>query len=118
MIKRHKSQFNFLSKAVVANGMVYLSGMTAKDGSTTVTDQTNDVLAQIDSALAECGVDKKRIVVANIWLRDISDFAEMNSAWLAWVDAEALPARACVEAPLVRDEARVEIMVQALAEGY
>ena len=115
MIKRHTSQFNFLSKAVVANGMVYLSGMTSKDGSSDVTGHTADVLAQIDAALAECGVDKSCIVVANIWLKDVSDFAEMNAAWLAWADADALPARACVEAPLVRDEALVEIMVQALA---
>lgn len=115
MIERHKSQFNFLSKAVVANGMVYLSGMTSKDGSTTVGAQTAHVLSQIDAALAECGVDKSRIVVANIWLRNISDFAEMNEAWLAWADADALPARACVESPLVRDEALVEIMVQAIA---
>ncbi len=115
MIKRRKSQFNFLSKAVVANGVVYLSGMTSKDGSTTVSAQTADVLAQIDAALAECSVDKSRIVVANIWLRNISDFSEMNEAWLAWADSDALPARACVEAPLVRDEALVEIMVQAIA---
>tara|TARA_B100000780_G_scaffold99539_1_gene69516 strand:+ start:389 stop:736 length:348 start_codon:yes stop_codon:yes gene_type:complete len=113
MIKRYKSQFNFLSKAVVANGMVYLSGMTAKDGSTDVAGQTAHVLSQIDDALAECGVDKSRIVVATIWLKDVSTFAEMNEAWLAWADHDALPARACVEAPLVRDEALVEIMIQA-----
>ena len=115
MIKRHTSQFNFLSKAVEANGMIFLSGMTAKDGSTDVIGQTAHVLAQIDEALAECGVDKSKIVNATIWLRNISDFKEMNEAWLAWADPNALPARACVEAPLVRDEALVEIMLQAVA---
>ena len=113
MIKRNKSQFNFLSKAVVANGMVYLSGMTAKDDSTDVAGQTAHVLSQIDEALAECGLDKSRIVVANIWLKDASSFSEMNEVWLSWADPNALPARACVEAPLVRKEALVEIMVQA-----
>ena len=78
MIKRHESQFNFLSKAVVANGMVYLSGMTAKDGSTDVAGQTAHVLSQIDEALAECGVDKSRIVVANIWLKDASTFSKLT----------------------------------------
>lgn len=114
MIKRYPSQFNFLSKAVVANGIVFLSGMTAKDDSTDVRGQTAHVLAQIDEALAECGTDKSQIVVANIWLKDVSDFDEMNKVWLDWADADALPARACVEAPLVRDEALVEIMVQAV----
>ena len=114
MIKRHKSQFNFLSKAVVTNGMIYLSGMTAKDGSTDVAGQTAHVLSQIDEALAECGVDKSRIILANIWLKDASTFSEMNKVWLSWADPNALPARACVEAQLVRKEALVEIMVQAV----
>lgn len=114
MIERY-GPMKFLSRAVVANGMIYLSGITPKDRSGGVAAQTADVLAQIDAALAERGVDKRRIVVANIWLKDIATFAEMNEAWMAWVDPEALPARATVEARLAREDILVEIMVQALA---
>ena len=114
MIDRHGPS-KFLSKAVVANGMIYLSGITPKDRSGGVSAQTADVLAQIDALLAERGADKSRIVVANIWLREIGTFAEMNAAWMEWVDPDALPARATVEAKLARDDILVEIMVQALA---
>ena len=68
---------------------------------------------QIDANLAEAGTDKSKVVNVNIWLKDISTFAEMNEAWLEWADPEALPARATVEAKLARDDILVEIMVCA-----
>jgi enamine deaminase RidA (YjgF/YER057c/UK114 family) len=37
----------------------------------------------------------------------------MNQAWLAWVDANNLPARACVEAKLALADMLVEIAVIA-----
>lgn len=115
MIKRYGTS-NILSSAVVANGVAYLSGITPKDRSGGVEAQTRDVLAQIDTTLAEVGTDKTKIVNVNIWLKDISTFSEMNAAWLEWVDPAALPARATVEARLAREDILVEIMVQALLQ--
>src|SRR5690606_11570843 len=66
MIKRYETT-NFLSKVLVANGFAFLSGLTAKDRSGGVIEQTADILAQIDDYLAMAGTDKSRIVVANIW---------------------------------------------------
>ena len=114
MIERHGTS-KFLSSAVVANGVLYLSGITPKDREGGVAAQTADVLAQIDALLAERGSDKSRILNANIWLKDIGTFQEMNEAWMAWVDPANLPARATVEARLAREDILVEIMVQALA---
>ena len=37
----------------------------------------------------------------------------MNEVWLAWVDKDNLPARACVEAALANPDILVEIMVTA-----
>jgi enamine deaminase RidA (YjgF/YER057c/UK114 family) len=113
MIQRHGTS-KILSSAVVANGVAYLSGITPKDRSAGVKAQTLDVLAQIDATLASLGIDKTRIVNANIWLRDIGTFAEMNEGWLEWVDPANLPARATVEAKMARDDILVEIMVQAI----
>lgn len=114
MIRRSGTS-NILSTFVVANGIVYVAGITPRDCTVGVTAQTADILAQIDAILAEAGSDKSKILTANIWLRDISTFAEMNVAWTAWVDPKALPARATVEAKLAREDILVEIMVQALA---
>lgn len=104
-----------LSEAVVANGFVFLSGMVPEmDSSGDITAQTADVLRQIDAWLAQCGSDKAHIVEATIFLANMADYAGMNAAWDAWVDAANPPARACVEAKLANGEWLVEIKVSAV----
>lgn len=103
-----------LSRVVVANGFVFLSGVTARDTSGGVREQTDDVLAQIDDYLRTAGTDRSRIAVANIWLRDVGAFDEMNSAWDAWVDRQCPPARATVESRLAGEDILIEIQVQAV----
>ena len=113
MIKRHDVTGR-MSRVVIANGFAFLSGITAKDRSKGVTAQTEEILALIDGHLKTAGTDKSRIVSANIWLRDIATFNEMNAAWDAWVDKENPPARATVESKLAAENILVEIQVQAL----
>ncbi len=113
MITRHEVTGR-LSKVVVANGFAFLSGLTPNDRSGGVAEQTADILRQIDGYLAVAGTDKTRIVVANIWLKDISTFNQMNAAWEAWVDPAQPPARATVESRLAAENILVEIQVQAL----
>ncbi len=102
-----------LSKVVVANGVAFLSGLTAKDRSANVREQTADILTQIDTYLGMAGTAKSKLLKVNIWLRDLSDFAEMNAAWDAWIDPTEAPARATVQSSLV-DGILVEIMAEAL----
>lgn len=102
-----------MAKAVVHNGVVYLSGLTAADLTQGTTGQTEQILAMIDRYLAEAGSSKAKLLAANIWLRDIADFEQMNAAWDAWVDRDALPVRATVESRLAGDGYRVEIQVTA-----
>jgi len=104
-----------MSQAVVHNGVAYLAGQVAKDPDKNVTDQTRQVLATIDSLLAEAGSDKSRILSATIYLADMGDFAAMNAVWDAWVPAGSTPARATVEASLATPKYQVEIMVTAAA---
>jgi enamine deaminase RidA (YjgF/YER057c/UK114 family) len=68
-----------LCDAVVHNGLAYLAGHVADDPvSPSVYEQTKNILKQIDETLAQAGTDKSKILKANIWLADISTFAEMN----------------------------------------
>jgi enamine deaminase RidA (YjgF/YER057c/UK114 family) len=113
MIARYESN-NRLSKAVVANGFVFLSGITAEDRSGDVEAQTKSVLKQIDGYLAQVGTSKARLVSVNIWLSTMVDAAGMNKAWESWIDRDHAPARATVESKLATSETLVEIMVQAL----
>jgi enamine deaminase RidA (YjgF/YER057c/UK114 family) len=103
-----------MSRAVIHGGKAYLSGFVAEATvGKSVTEQTMEILAQIDAVLAEAGTDKTRILKANIWLTDISTFSQMNEAWDAWVVPGRSPARATVEARLAGPGLDVEIMVEA-----
>jgi enamine deaminase RidA (YjgF/YER057c/UK114 family) len=112
MITRYESN-NRLSKAVVANGFVFLSGITAEDVSGDIEAQTTNVLKQIDGYLAQAGTSKTKLVSANIWLSTIANAPGMNKVWESWIGRENTPARATVESQLATPAILVEIMVQA-----
>jgi enamine deaminase RidA (YjgF/YER057c/UK114 family) len=100
------------SRAVIHNGIVYLSGMVADDKTLPMKEQTEQVLAHIDNFLAEAGSDKSKLLSAVVYLADMSKKDDMNVAWMAWVDADKLPARAAVGTALTPGT-MVEIMVTA-----
>ena len=111
-IKRHKSGPR-MSDAVIHNGTIYLAGKVADDASEDAGGQTRQILATIDRVLGEVGSDKTKILSAQIFLADITDFKAMNEAWDAWVPQGSTPARATTEAKLAAPKYKVEIMVIA-----
>jgi enamine deaminase RidA (YjgF/YER057c/UK114 family) len=102
-----------MSRTVVHGNTVYLAGLTASDTSADIKGQTKQILDKIDDYLAQAGTDKSKLLKANLWIKDMALFAEMNSVWNAWVDPDNPPARACVKAEMARPEVLVEIMVEA-----
>ena len=102
-----------MSQIVIHGDTVYLAGVVASDLSQDVVGQTTQVLATIDSLLADAGTDKTKILQATIWLADMATFSQMNSVWDPWVPAGATPVRACVGAPLATAEYLVEFRVIA-----
>lgn len=111
-IQRFDQGPNF-SKLVVTDTTAYTAGYVASDLSADVGGQTRQILAEIDSYLAKAGTDKSKLLTANVWLKDINDFAAFNAAWSEWSDKENLPVRATVEAKLADPKILVEIMVTA-----
>lgn len=109
-ISRHHTTAR-MSQMVVHRDTIYLAGQVGEGE--TVAEQTRSCLDKVDALLAEAGVDKTRILQATIWLDDMSDFAEMNSVWDAWVAPGEAPARACGEAKLARPDLKVEVLVIA-----
>jgi enamine deaminase RidA (YjgF/YER057c/UK114 family) len=103
-----------MSKAVVHGDTVYLAGQVAdKAAGKSVAEQTAEILGIIDGLLAEAGSDKGKLLMVNIWLSDMSTFAEMNGVWDKWVVAGQTPGRATVEAKLAGPQFTVEIAVIA-----
>jgi enamine deaminase RidA (YjgF/YER057c/UK114 family) len=101
------------SRIVTFGEMVFLAGVTAPAADGDLREQCVAVLERIDHLLRQAGSDKSHILSATIWLADIADFDGMNAVWDAWVNPDALPARATVEAKLAKPELRVEIGIIA-----
>ena len=102
-----------MSRCVVRGDTVYLAGLTANDTGKDIKGQTAEILEKIDHYLKEAGTSKSNLLSANLWIKDMAMFRDMNSVWNEWVDPQNPPARACVRADLARPEVLVEIMVVA-----
>ena len=103
-----------MSQVVVHGNTVYLAGVVAnKTKGESVSKQTQEILSIIDGHLAKAGTDKSKLLSTNIYITDMKNFAEMNTACDAWVSPGNTPARATVQAQLATPEYLVEIMVVA-----
>ena len=100
-----------LSEMAVHNGVCYLAGQVAPDGSQDITGQTQQVLAALDALLARAGTDQRKILMCQIDVKDLADFPAMNAVWEAWLPAGNAPPRATVQANMAKPEWRVEIVV-------
>jgi enamine deaminase RidA (YjgF/YER057c/UK114 family) len=105
-----------LSRVVTHNGTAYLAGLTADDRKAPMKSQTTQVLTKIDELLKSAGTDKSRLLTATVYISDMSLKAQMDDAWIAWIDPSNTPARACVQAQLGSPETLVEIMVVAAVD--
>ena len=102
-----------LSRVVLHERVAYFSGLTADDRQQDVIGQTRQILAKADTFLKNIGSNRSLLLSATIWLRDITDFDRMNSAWVEWIDKDEPPARATVQAILGLPDILVEIQFTA-----
>jgi enamine deaminase RidA (YjgF/YER057c/UK114 family) len=101
-----------ISQVVEHGDTVYVQGMTADDKTANIQEQTRQVLAKIDRALAAAGTDKSHLLSAHIFVSDIALRPQLNEVWTAWIDPGNPPIRACVGVQL-EGSTRVEIVVVA-----
>ena len=105
------------SRCVVYGDTIHIGGITAPDLSGDIKAQTAAVLGIVDDYLARTGAARTHVLVAQVWIKDMALFADMNAVWNAWVDPESPPSRNCVSGDLFRPEALVEITVTAIRKG-
>lgn len=112
-IQRHGTTRRY-SDSVVHNGTVYLVEVPSNpDGD--IAEQTCNVLASVDSLLAQAGSARDRLLMVTVYLADMADYDAMNAVWDDWVPAGCAPTRACVQARLANPAWRVEMVVTAAA---
>lgn len=102
-----------MSEMAVHNGICWLAGQVAEDATQDIAGQTRQVLAAVDALLARAGTDKSKIVMCQIYLADLGDYAAMNVVWEAWVSAGNAPPRATVQAQLAKPAWKIEVVVTA-----
>ena len=102
-----------LSEMAIHNGTVYLAGQVPEDPNLDIEGQTRQVLAAIDALLARAGTDKSQLLMVQIFLTDLADFAGMNRVWDAWVPAGHAPPRATVQAALATPGWKIEVVATA-----
>lgn len=112
MIKRFEGNGR-MSRVVQHGDVLYLCGQTNGEDSLNVKYQTTETIKKVEALLEKYGSDKRHILSAQIFLKNIEDFEDMNSVWDAWVEDGFEPARACTEAKLARENILVEILVVA-----
>lgn len=100
-----------LSEMAVHNGVCYLAGQVAADGTQDITGQTKQVLGQIDALLARAGTDRSKILMCQIFIVDLAEFPALNAVWEQWVAPGNAPPRATVQARLAKPDWKVEMVV-------
>lgn len=105
-----------LSPAVRAGDFVYVSGQVpVKSDGTMVTgsiaEQTEQVLSNVEAALALAGCAMEDVVKTTVYLEDARDFGAFNAVYARHFPKQP-PARTTVEARLMVD---IRIEVDAIA---
>jgi len=111
-IQRHGVTARY-ADAVVHNGVAYLVEIPASSNGD-IAQQTTEVLDSLARQLTRLGSSPARILMATIYLTDLTDAPAMNAVWEAWVPAGSAPSRACVQvAALVDPGWKIEIALSA-----
>ena len=107
------------SQAIAANSVIYTSGQvpidpaTGKIEATTIEEQTEQVMKNLQYVLAQGGVSFDRVVKTTCFLSDIKDFAAFNGVYAKYFPENA-PARSCVQVAALPLGAKVEVEVVAV----
>ncbi len=103
------------SQAVSAGDFTFVSGQIGMDPRTGniveggIREQTAQVLNNLRAILVSAGLSTKDVVKAEVYLRDMNDFAVMNEVYAASFSGDTKPARAAVQVARLPRDVLVEI---------
>jgi 2-iminobutanoate/2-iminopropanoate deaminase len=108
------------SQAIRSGGLVFVSGQLAlrpdhaEIVGDSITEQTEQVFANLRAILEAAGTGLDRLVKTTVYLTDLGDFTGMNEVYARHV-GDAPPARATIEVSALPSGVKVEIEAIALA---
>jgi len=109
------------SQAIKVGNLIFTAGQIALDPATQqvipggITEQTTRVLENLKAILEQAGSSLAHVVKTTVFLRDMNDFAAMNSVYAQYLAPEGAfaPARSTVEVARLPKDVLVEIEVIA-----
>ena len=119
-IKRGKGHY---SKAVVANGMVFVSGILpikhSSEGSEKMIDasfaeQAKHVLNRLKMTLEDSGSALRKLVSIRVYIDDIANWTQFNEIYSDFLGETNLPARAVVPVPELHYGLKIELEAVAM----
>ena len=107
------------SQAILANGMLFISGQCPINPKTgllemeTIESATHLVMSNIEKLLNAAEMDFTNIVKCSIFLKDLSDFQKVNAVYATYFNTVP-PARETVEVARLPLDASIEISCIAM----
>jgi 2-iminobutanoate/2-iminopropanoate deaminase len=113
------------SQGVRCGNLLFTAGQAALDPNTQqlisggITEQTRRTLENLKAVLEAAGTTLDRVVKANVYLKDMNDFAAMNAVYAEYLAPQGVvaPARTTIEAARLPKDALVEIELIAEIAG-
>jgi 2-iminobutanoate/2-iminopropanoate deaminase len=108
------------SQATLAGGFVFVSGQIPLHPSTGsiveggIREQTSQVLENISAILRAAGLTMESVAKAEVFLKDLNDFAVMNEVYASFFPGTLKPARVAVQVSRLPRDVLVEISCIAL----
>ena len=108
------------SQAIAANGFVFTSGQVPIDPkagkivATTIEEQTEQVMKNLQCVLAQGGVGFDRVVKTTCFLANMEDFAAFNGVYGKYFTGK--PARSCVAVKELPKKLLCEIEIIAVCK--
>ena len=105
------------SQGIRCGNLVFTAGQAALDPNTQqlisggIAEQTRRTLENLKAVLEAAGTTLDRVVKANVYLKDMNDFAAMNAVYAEYLAPHGViaPARTTIEAARLPKDALVEI---------
>ena len=119
--KKAPSPIGPYSQAVIANGILYASGMIAINPETgdldigNIENESKRVMDNIGHVLSAAGVSYEHIIKCSIFLSDMNNFAKVNEVYGSYFISDP-PARETVEVARLPKNVNVEISIIAQVE--
>lgn len=102
------------SQAIAANGFLFVSGQIPIDPASgqllqgSISEQTARVMANLKAILEQAGTTLSTVVKTTVYLKDMSDFEEMNQVYGEFFSSHR-PARATVQVARLPKDVSIEV---------